>query len=214
VIPRATNTGVGGGADTALVYSASTRVRRIAGTAGRDSVLRMRIVVLALVCAFLWLVPAGAQAQTSPGTGGGSAAVSGRGAELALGPHLIWREHSSGAHAGGGLTGALGSGRAAGVIEASGTRRDGHNDWRALGGARVTLFDAVGTRLFLQGLAGTLIRSGKADLALMPGLGLDIGRSGARAVRLQVDVPIERSQGRTSTGARASIWLVVSPLGR
>jgi len=138
----------------------------------------------------------------------GSAAGAARGTEVALGPHVIWREHSSRAHPGGGLTVARRWGSRAAVVEAGGTRRDGHNDWRVLAGARAAIVDGSGARVYVQGLAGALIRSSQAGFALMPGLGVDVRPSAARAIRLQLDVPIEHAESRTVAGLRASVWLV------
>jgi len=163
----------------------------------------MRMAVLVLVCACASFVPARAGAQTPAGAGSGT--------EVALGPHVIRREHSSRTHVGGGLTVARRWGWGTGVLEAGGTRRDGHNDWRVLAGTSTAIVEGPGARLYVQGLAGALIRSSKAGFAVMPGVGVDVRTSGARAIRLQLDVPVERSESRTVAGVRASVWLVFSP---
>jgi len=53
-----------------------------------------------------------------------------------------------------------------------------------------------------------LIRQRAADWAVLPGGGIDIPITPGVDVRLQVDAPIERSDARTATSARASVWLV------
>ena len=61
---------------------------------------------------------------------------------------------------------------------------------------------------FAQVLAGTLIRQNDADWAVLPGVGFDVRSAGGRAVRFLIDAPIERSEGRTSTSVRGSVWLM------
>lgn len=61
---------------------------------------------------------------------------------------------------------------------------------------------------FVQALAGTLIRQKDADWAVMPGMGVDVRWTNARAIRFQIDAPIERSEARTAKSVRASVWLV------
>lgn len=154
----------------------------------------MRVVLLLLFAAGT-VLPATAEAQD--------------GWEVGFGPHLIRREDSSKVHVGGGVTAARRFGRFAGVIEGGGTRREGHNDWRALAGARVRLGDTSRrTVFFLQTLAGVLIRSRESDWAILPGLGVDIRLSEKRALRVQLDAPVERAEARTVTGGRVSVWLV------
>ncbi len=92
--------------------------------------------------------------------------------------------------------------------EASNTRRDGHNDWRALvgpklrlGGGRVTTYVHV--------LAGALIRNGASGPAVLGGLGFDIGGTGRIGLRLQADVSHDRANGVYATGGRGSVWIVV-----
>jgi len=128
--------------------------------------------------------------------------------ELGVGPHVVYRESSSSTHFGGGVTVARRFERFAVVVEGSGTRRQGHNDWRALAGPRLIAHEGSRTSFFVQALAGTLIRSSDADWAVAPGLGFDVSLAGARAVRFQLDAPIERAEGRTSTSVRGSVWFV------
>lgn len=154
----------------------------------------MRIAVLLLI-SFGILLPVNAEAQD--------------GWEAGFGPHLIRREDSSKVHVGGGVTAARRFGRFAAVVEGGGTRREGHNDWRALAGVRATLGDTSRrTVFFLQTLGGVLIRSRETDWAILPGLGADVRLSERRALRVQLDAPIERAQSRTVAGGRASVWLV------
>lgn len=156
--------------------------------------LPMRHALL-LLFAVLILLPAQAEAQD--------------GWEAGFGPHLIRREDSSKIHIGGGVTVARRFGRFAGVVEAGGTRREGHNDWRTLAGVRVKLGDTSRrTVFFVQTLGGVLIRSRESDWAILPGLGADVRLSEKRALRVQLDAPIERAQSRTVAGGRLSVWLV------
>jgi hypothetical protein len=62
--------------------------------------------------------------------------------------------------------------------------------------------------LFIQALAGTLIRQRESDWAVLPGFGVDLRSAGGRAFRFQFDAPIERSQGRTATSVRGSVWFL------
>ena len=128
--------------------------------------------------------------------------------EFGLGPHVVFREGSSKASPGGGVTVSRRYQRFAAVAEASGTRREGHNDWRIIGGPKAMFGSGPRASLFVQVLAGTLIRTRDANWAVLPGFGVDLRSAGARAFRLQLDAPIERSQGQTATSIRASVWFV------
>jgi len=148
----------------------------------------MRIAVLLLISLGI-LLPVNAEAQD--------------GWEAGFGPHLIRREDSSKVHV------ARRFGRFAVVVEGGGTRREGHNDWRALAGVRVKFGDTSRrTVFFVQTLGGVLIRSRESDWAILPGLGADVRLSEKRALRVQLDAPIERAQSRTVSGGRLSVWLV------
>lgn len=127
--------------------------------------------------------------------------------EVAVGPHVVFRENSSATHAGGGVTIARRYERFAGVVEAGGTRREGHNDWRIVAGPRLMFGAGARTSIFVQALAGTLVRSRDADWAVLPGVGVDLRLSESRALRFQFDAPIERSESRTVSSVRASVWL-------
>ena len=123
--------------------------------------------------------------------------------EFGLGPAVVYRESSSTTHLGGGVTLARRYDRFAVAIEGSGTRRQGHNDWRVVAGPRLI----IGSSGFAQVLAGTLIRQNHAGWAVLPGLGVDV-RAGSHAFRFQLDAPIERSQAQTTTSVRGSIWFI------
>jgi hypothetical protein len=155
----------------------------------------MRTFVLVLFLSVFFAAPALAQAPASRW-------------EVAAGPHVVFRESSSATHAGGGVTIARRHKRWAGVLEGGGTRREGHNDWRIVAGPRL-LFDG-GTRptFFVQALAGAAIRQNEADWAVLPGFGVDLWLSDSRAFRFQFDAPFERSESRTTSSIRASVWLV------
>jgi hypothetical protein len=128
--------------------------------------------------------------------------------EFGLGPHVVFREDSSKTNAGGGVTLARRFQTLAAVVEAGGTRREGHNDWRLVGGPRVMFGAGARASVFLQVLGGTLVRQREADWAVLPGFGVDVRYAGDRAIRFQFDAPVERSEGRTATSVRASVWFV------
>jgi hypothetical protein len=127
--------------------------------------------------------------------------------EFGLGPHVVFREGSTKIHLGGGVTVARRFEKIDAVVEAGGTRRDGHNDWRIIGGPRLMFGGGARTSFFVQALAGTLIRRNAADWAVVPGFGIDARWTDSRAVRFQFDAPIERSQSHTASSIRASIGL-------
>ncbi len=154
----------------------------------------MRLLCTVLFISVFFATPARAQS-------------SGTAWEFGLGPHVIYRENSSSTHVGGGATLARRFERFAVVLEGSGTRRQGHNDWRVIGGPRWMFGGDARSSYFLQALAGTLIRQNQSAWAVLPGAGVDV-RAGTHAVRFQIDAPIEHSQGRTSTSVRGSVWFV------
>ena len=155
----------------------------------------MRLLCTVLFFSLLFAAPARAQS-------------SGGGWEFGIGPHVVFRESSSKASPGGGVTVARRSKRFAAVLEGSGTRREGHNDWRIVGGPRVMFGSGSRASVFMQVLGGTLIRQRDSDWAVLPGFGIDVRSAGSRAFRFQFDAPIERSQGRTATSIRASVWFL------
>jgi len=126
--------------------------------------------------------------------------------EFGLGPLVAFRD--SAAHLGGGLTLARRFDRFAGAFEGSIIRREGHNDWRAVGGPRTMFGASEDSSFFVQALAGTFIRQSKANWAVLPGAGFDAAIGGSHALRFQVDVPVERDQDRTVTSVRGSVWIV------
>ena len=161
----------------------------------RDTFDRMRLLCSVLFFSLFVASPASAQSSTG-------------GWELGLGPHVVFREGSSKTSVGGGVTVARRYQRFAAVVEGGGTRREGHNDWRIVGGPRVMVNPGARTSVFVQALAGALIRQREADWAVLPGFGVDVRSRGGRAIRLQFDAPIERSEGRTATSIRGSVWFV------
>ncbi len=155
----------------------------------------MRVALFVLLISVACAAPASAQASTDTW-------------EFGISPHVVLREDST-AHSGGGLTVARRFQTIAAVLEAGGTRRHGHNDWRVVGGPRFTLGTTARSDFFVQVLAGALIRSSEADWAVLPGAGVDVRVTDSSAVRFQFDAPVERAEARTATSARASIWLVL-----
>lgn len=128
--------------------------------------------------------------------------------EFGVGPHVIYRESSGSTHFGGGVSLARRYDRLALVLEGSGTRRQGHNDWRAVGGPRLIFGGDARSSYFAHVLAGTLIRQHESGWAVLPGLGFELRSGGERALRFQVDAPIERSQSQTTTSVRGSVWFM------
>jgi hypothetical protein len=161
----------------------------------RDTFDWMRLLCTVLFLSVVFASPASAQS-------------SGGAWEFGLGPHVLFRESSSKANAGGGVTVARRYQKIAAVVEASGTRREGHNDWRAVAGPRVMFGAGSRASVFLHALGGTLIRQREAEWAVLPGFGIDVRSAGGRAIRLQFDAPIERSGARTVSGIRGSVWFV------
>ena len=111
-------------------------------------------------------------------------------------------------HFGGGVTLARRYERFALALEGSGTRRQGHNDWLIIGGPRLMFGGNAKSPYFAQVLAGTIIRQNQSSWAVLPGLGFDVRSAGKRAVRFQIDVPIEHSQAHTTTSVRGSVWFL------
>jgi hypothetical protein len=156
---------------------------------------RMRVALFVLLISVVGAWSASAQASNSTW-------------EFGIGPHIVVRGDST-THNGGGITIARQFQRLAAVLEGSGTRREGHNDWRVVAGPRLTLGTTARSAFFVQVLAGTLIRSREADWAVLPGAGVDVRGTDALAVRFQIDAPVERSEAHTAKSARASVWLIV-----
>ena len=156
----------------------------------------MRLLCTVLFLSAIFVSPASAQSSSA-------------GWEFGLGPHVIFREASSSTHTGGGVTLGRRFERLAIVFEGSGTRRQGHNDWRVVGGPRLMFGADDRSSYFIQVLAGTLIRQNDPTWSVLPGVGVDVRVGGNHAIRFQIDAPIERSETRTTTtSVRASLWFV------
>lgn len=128
--------------------------------------------------------------------------------QVAVGGWIASRDGSD-SSVGGGVSAGAGGQRAALTAEASVTRRDGHNDWRALGGVRLWLTEPATINAYVHGLAGALFRNSESGLALVGGGGIEIRGRGRLALRLQADVTRDRAAGHSATGARGSVWLVI-----
>jgi hypothetical protein len=128
--------------------------------------------------------------------------------EFGLGPQIVYRESTGTTHVGGGVTVARRFDKVAIAVEGSGIRREGHNDWHLVAGPRVHFGLNERSSYFLQVLAGTLIRQNQSTFAAIPGLGFEAAVGESHALRFQVDAPIERSQGRTATSVRGSVWFM------
>src|SRR5690554_6292297 len=125
--------------------------------------VRVFCCVVVLLCA--GAVPADAQSSASP-------------FEVGAGVAAVWRDGTSGPSPGGAVTLAFRGLRSDVVVEAGGTRRDGHNDWRILGGPRFWLIQAGGSGLYAHGMAGVLIRTNQTGAVLQGGVGAQWQGSG------------------------------------
>ena len=157
----------------------------------------MRLLCTVLFLSAVFASPAGAQTSSSSSLW-----------EIGLGPQVVYRESTGSTHVGGGVTVARRFDKFAIAVEGSGIRREGHNDWHVVGGPRAIFGESARSSYFIQMLAGTLIRQKQSSLAVIPGLGFDAHVGKSQALRFQVDAPIDRSAGRTSTSFRGSIWFV------
>ncbi len=158
----------------------------------------MRTWILSIVFVVLGVGIAQAQAPPDPGRLEGSLSV-----------HGLRREDSSKTWPGGGFGLALNGRRIAIASEATVTRRDGHNDWHVLAGPRVALVTTTRTQVFLQLLAGTVIRQKDARLSGQLGGGLDVNLNTRTWVRLQLAGLLDQTEGDSVTGGRISIGIVV-----
>lgn len=163
----------------------------------------MRLLCTVLFFSAVFASPANAQ-SSSPSSPPSSSSSSSW--EFGLGPLVAYRGGST--HLGGGLTLAHLFDRFAIALEGSGIRREGHNDWRVVGGPRAIFGASEGSSYFVQVLAGTFVRQRKSSWAVLPGVGFDAAIGGNSALRFQVDVPVERDQGRTVTSVRGSVWII------
>lgn len=104
---------------------------------------------------------------------------------------------------------ALSAGSLALAGEATITRRDGHNDWHALAGPRLTLLSNARTRVFLQVLAGTVIRQKDARFSAQLGGGVDVSVGSRTSLRFQLAGLRDQTSGDTLSSGRLSLGLVV-----
>lgn len=137
------------------------------------------------------------------------APASAPGAEGSLTVHAFRREDSSKTWPGGGVGAAWNGTRWALAAEATITRRDGHNDWHALAGPRVSVFSHSRTRVFLQVLAGSVIRQKEARFSAQAGAGVDIGLGSRTSLRLLLAGLRDQTPGDALVSGRFSLGLVV-----
>lgn len=157
----------------------------------------MRTALLCLTIVAASAANAGAQ---SSGAAGGEGSVT---------VHALRREDSSKTWLGGGVGGAW-SGNTLGIAaEATLTRREGHNDWHALAGPRVVLPGQSRARVFLQLLAGTVIRQKEARFSAQAGGGVDFGLGGRTSLRLLLAGMRDQTESGPRVGGRLSVGLVV-----
>lgn len=153
------------------------------------------------MCLTLAALSAGSLAAQAPATFAG--------AEGSVSVHALRREDSSKTWPGGGFGAAWNGARLALAGEATVTRRDGHNDWHALAGPRLTLVSNTRTRVFLQVLAGTVIRQKDARFSAQLGGGVDVSVSPRASLRFQLAGLRDHTSGDTLSSGRLSLGLVV-----
>lgn len=129
--------------------------------------------------------------------------------EGSLSAHGLRREDSSKTWPGGGFGLAWNGRRVALAGEGTITRRDGHNDWHALAGPRVVLLATTRTRVFLQVLAGKVIRQKQSQLSGQLGGGLDVNLNARTWVRVQLAGLLDKTEGDSVTGGRLSVGIVI-----
>ena len=129
--------------------------------------------------------------------------------EGSLSVHGLRREDSSKTWPGGGFGLAWNGRRVALAGEGTITRRDGHNDWHALAGPRVALVTTARTRVFLQVLAGAVIRQKESRVSGQLGGGIDVGLNARTSLRVQVAGLLDKTDGDSVTGGRLSLGFVV-----
>lgn len=156
---------------------------------------------MCLVCLFIIALGVGSAAAQTPAVSGGA------GGSVTV--HALRREDSSKTWPGGGVGAAWNSGRVALAGEATITRRDGHNDWHALAGPRFVLVSNARTRVFLQALAGTVIRQKEARLSGLVAGGVDLSLSPRTSLRLELAGLRDQTAGDALTSGRLSLGLVV-----
>ncbi len=158
----------------------------------------MRTSLVCLTIAALWAGSLAAQGPTTPGGAEGSVAV-----------HLLRREDTSKTWPGGGVGVAWNGARLAIAAQATITRRDGHNDWHALAGPRVSLLSNSRTRVFVQVLAGPVIRQKEARFSAQVGGGVDVNMSSRASLRLLIAGLRDHTPGDPLMSGRLSLGLVV-----
>jgi hypothetical protein len=143
------------------------------------------------------------------GAGGIAAQAPSSGGEGSVAVHALRREDSSKTWLGGGFGAAWNGSRLALAAEGTITRRDGHNDWHALAGPRVIVFNSSRTRVFLQLLAGSVIRQKEARFSAQVAGGVDVSLSARASFRLQLAGLRDQTPGDALTSGRLSLGLVV-----
>lgn len=157
----------------------------------RTSIVSVALVVLAV---------GALQAQAPPDP---------RRLEGSLSVHGLRRENSSKTWPGGGFGLAWNGRRVALAGEGTITRRDGHNDWHALAGPRVTLIETTRARVFLQVLAGAVIRQKESRLSGQLGGGLDVSLNTRTSMRVQVAGLLDKTDDGSVTSGRLSLGFVI-----
>jgi hypothetical protein len=160
--------------------------------------MRTWILSIAVVVLGVGIARPQAQAPAEPGRVEGSLSV-----------HGLRREDASKTWPGGGFGFAWNGQRMALAGEGTITRRDGHNDWHALAGPRFALVTTGRARVFLQLMAGAVIRQKEARLSAQLGGGLDVTLNPRTWVRVQLAGLLDQTEGDSVTGGRISIGVVV-----
>jgi len=139
----------------------------------------------------------------------GQAPADPRRLEGSLSVHALRREEASKTWPGGGFGLAWNGRRVALAGEGTVTRRDGHNDWHALAGPRITLGTTARTRLFLQVLAGAVIRQKESRLSGQLGGGIDVSLNTRTSMRVQLAGLLDKTDSDSVTGGRLSLGIVI-----
>jgi hypothetical protein len=158
--------------------------------------MRTSIVSAALVVLAVGALQA--QAPADPGRLEGSLSV-----------HGLRREDSSKTWPGGGFGLAWNGRRVALAGEGTITRRDGHNDWHALAGPRVALVTTARTQVFLQLLAGAVIRQKESRLSAQLGGGIDVNLNTRTWLRVHLAGLLDKTDTDSVTGGRISLGVVI-----
>jgi len=158
----------------------------------------MRTWIVSVAFIVLGVGIARAQSPADPGRVEGSFSV-----------HGLRREDASKTWPGGGFGLAWNGRRIALASEATVTRRDGHNDWHALAGPRFTLVATDRARVFLQLMAGTVIRQKEARVSGQLGGGVDVSLNSRTWMRVQLAGLVDQTEGDSAAGGRISIGIVI-----